>query len=65
VPEDAVEPVEVALVFDQRRARQVVEILDIERRHAFLHRLHQGQIFAQRDRDFGLAQLDKEGKEHG
>ena len=65
VPEDAVEPVEIAFVFDQRCARQVVEILDVEGRHTFLHRLRQSQIFAQRDRDFGLAQLDKKGKEHG
>ena len=45
--ENPVEAVEMALVFDQRSARDEVKILDRERRYAPLHRLHQGQIFAQ------------------
>ena len=45
--ENPIEAVEMALVFNQRSARDKVKILDRERRDAPLHRLHQAQIFAQ------------------
>src|SRR6185437_13925987 len=39
VAEDAVELVEIALVLHQRRAREVIELIDAEPRHPPLHRL--------------------------
>ena len=65
VSEDPVEAVEMALVLDQRGAREEIEILDRKGRDPLLHRLHQGQVFAQRDRDLGRAQLGEEREEHG
>ena len=64
VAEHVVELVEVALVLDQRGARQVVEILDPAFGEVGLHRLHQRQIFLQRHRHPGGFQLMKEGDEH-
>ncbi len=60
MPEDPVETVEVALVLDQSGARQKVELFDLEPGDALLHRLHQGQVFAQRHRNLGRAQFGKE-----
>ena len=62
--EHAVELVEVALVLHQRRARQIVEILDAAAGEVGLHRLHQRQVFAQRHRHAGGFQLMEEGDEH-
>ena len=64
VAEHAVELVEIALVLHQRRARQVVEILDPAVGEILLHRLHQREIFAQRHRHAGRSQLVEEGGEH-
>jgi hypothetical protein len=65
MPEHSIEAIEMALVFDQRGAREKVELLDIEGGDAPLHRLHQGQVFAQRDRHLGPAQLGEKRQEHG
>src|SRR5579875_22792 len=62
--EDAVEAVEMALVLDERGARQKVEALDIVPGDALVHRLQQGQVFAQRYRYPGPPQLEKERDEH-
>ena len=43
VAEDAVEAVEIALVLHQRRARQIVEILDAAAGEVLFHRLHERQ----------------------
>ena len=64
VAEHAVELVEIALVLHQRRARQIVEVLDPAAGEIGVHRLHQRQIFAQRHRHAGGFQLVKEGDEH-
>ena len=63
--EHAVELVEVALVLHQRGARQVIEILDRLLGEVGVERLHQRQIFAQGDRDLGIAQRCEELQEHG
>src|SRR5262245_44716837 len=65
VAEDAVELVEVALVLDQRGAREVVEVLDPAAGEILLHRLHQREIFAQRHWHAGGLELMEEGDEHG
>ena len=62
--EDAIEAVEIALVLHQRRARQIIEFLDAPAGEVLVHRLHERQIFAQRDRHAGLLQLGKEGRKH-
>src|SRR5262249_38324697 len=62
---DAVELVEIALILDQRRARQIVEVLDPATGEVLLHRLHQREIFAQRHRHAGGFELMEEGDEHG
>ena len=64
VAEHAIEVVEIALVLHQRRARQIVEILDAPAGEVLVHRLHQRQIFPQRDRHAGLLQLGKESRKH-
>ena len=64
VAEHAVELVEIALVLHQRGAGEIVELLDPPRREVALHRLHQGEIFAQRHRDAGGFELMEEGDEH-
>ncbi len=65
VTKDPVEPVEMALVLDECGAREKVEFLNVEGGHTFLHRLHQRQVLAQRNRDLRLAQLDEKREEHG
>jgi hypothetical protein len=62
--EHAVELVEVALVLDQRGARQIVEVLDPPAGEIGIHRLHQGQVFAQRHRDAGGFQLMEKRDQH-
>src|SRR6185312_11992990 len=62
--ERAVELVEIALVLHQRRARQIVEVLDAARREVGLHRLYQRQVLTQGHRQAGGFQLGEEGDEH-
>ena len=64
VAEHAVELVEVALVLHQHGAREVIEILHAPAREIGVHRLHQGQVFAQRHRHAGGFELMEEGDEH-
>ena len=63
--EDAVELVEIALVLDQRGAREMIEILHSEAGQTRIHRLHQGQIFLESDRDPGGLELMEEGRNMG
>src|SRR6266571_4212264 len=63
--ESAVELVEILLVLDQSRARQVVELVDRGRDDVFLHRLEQRQPLHDRDRDLVVLELDEEAGEHG
>src|SRR5262249_33393914 len=65
VAEDTVEFVEVAFVLHQRRAREIVEVLDPTAGEVLLHRLHQREIFAQGHRHAGGFELVEEGDEHG
>ena len=65
VTEDAVELVEIALVLDQRRPRQIIEVLDPAAGEVLLHRLHQREILAQRYRHAGGFELVEERDEHG
>ena len=53
--EDAIEFVEVALVFHQGRAGEIIEFVDAIGGDIALHRLHQGQEFLERDRQFRVA----------
>ena len=55
--EDPVELVEVALVLNEGRAGQIVEVIDVEADDLLIHRFHQHQVFAQRHRHLGVAQL--------
>ena len=64
VAEDPVEAVEIAFVLHQRRAGEIVEILDAPAGEVLVHRLHQREIFAQRHRDARLLQLVKESRKH-
>jgi hypothetical protein len=64
VAEDAIELVEIALVLDQRGARQIVEVLDPAAGEVLLHRLHQREIFTQRHRHTGRFQLVEEANKH-
>ncbi len=64
VPEHPVELVEVALVLHQRRAREVVEILDVRRDRVLLQRLDQHEIFLEGDRHVRRAQFGEEALEH-
>jgi hypothetical protein len=65
VAENPIELVEVALVLHQRGARQIVEALDLAGGQILRHRLHQGEVFAQRHRHAGRSQFLEEGHEHG
>src|SRR5262249_10239812 len=65
VAEDAVELVEIAFVLHQRRAREIIEVLDPAAGAVLLHRLHQREIFAQGPRHAGGFELVEEGNEHG
>jgi hypothetical protein len=64
VSEHAVELVEIALVLHQRRAREIVEILDPPVGQILLHRLHEREVFAQRHRQAGPFELMEESGEH-
>src|SRR4029077_8563274 len=64
VAEHAIELVEVALVFHQRRARQVIKILHPARGQVGVHGLHQREIFAQRHRNAGAFEFGEECNEH-
>jgi hypothetical protein len=63
--EDDVEFVEIALVLDQQRARQAVEVIDRLVRQIGLQRAHQIEIFARRHGNMGLPQRGEEREEHG
>ena len=63
--EDAVEFVEIALVLHQRRARQIIELIDLHIDHVMRQRIHQREIFLQRHRDARGAKLVEELEEHG
>ena len=63
--EHTVELVEIALVLHQRGARQIIEILHAAGGQVGLHRLHQRQILAQRDRHAGGFEFLEKGDEHG
>ena len=62
--EHTVEAIEMALVLDQRQARQVVEILGREKGHALPQPLQQHQQLGQRDRNTRGAQRQEEFNEH-
>ncbi len=64
VAEHAIELVEIALVLHQRGAGEIVKILDPARRQILVHRLHQRQVFAQRDRHAGAFEFGEKGDEH-
>jgi hypothetical protein len=63
--EDAVEFVQVALIFHKCGSRQIIEILDPLAGQGFVHGLHEREIFTQRNRNAGRLKLMKEGYEHG
>src|SRR5271170_4641192 len=56
--------VKIALVLDEQRSRQMVEILDRLFGQVALHRLHQRQIFARGDRNMGDPQRGEEREKH-
>src|SRR5712692_11207086 len=62
--EGAVELVEVRLVLHQRRARQVVELLDRLADDPHPHRLEQRQVLLDGDRKFVRLQLEEEIDQH-
>ncbi len=64
MPEDAIELVEIALVLHQRGARQIIEVLHPARGEVGVHRLHQGEVFAQSDRHAGPLERMEETHEH-
>ena len=64
VAEHAVEAVEMPFVLDQRGACQEIETISVKGGDASMHRLHQRQVFAQRDRHLGSTQLGEEREEH-
>ena len=64
VSEDLIEAIEIALVFHERGAREIIEILDAVAGDAGADGFEQRQVLFQRDRDFGGAELGEEGFEH-
>ncbi|MEY9534080.1 hypothetical protein AB7M37_003879 [Sinorhizobium fredii] len=62
--EDPVEAVEVALVLDERRARQEIEGFNVEGGDPLLHSLDQRQELPERHRDLLGLQFEEEGDEH-
>ena len=65
VPEHPVEFVEIALVLHERRAREVIELVDLHLNHAVIQPIHQREIFLQGDGHLGRAKLIEELQEHG
>jgi hypothetical protein len=64
MPEHLIEAIEMPLVFDQRGAREKIELFEIKGGNAPFHRLHQGQVLAQRNRHLGLTQFREKREEH-
>jgi hypothetical protein len=64
VAEHAIELVNIALVFHQGGARQIVEVVDAARRQIGVHGFQQRQIFAQGHRYAGCFELLEETDEH-
>ena len=64
VGKDLVEAIEVALVFHERRPREIVEILDAIADDVGADSLKQRQVLFQRHRHFGRAKLGEERLEH-
>src|SRR4051812_21511230 len=62
--EHAIELVQVALVLHQRGAREIIEVLDAAAGEVLVHRLHQREVLAQRDRDACGFQRGEELHEH-
>ena len=62
--EDDIEPVEIALVLDQERARKPIELVDRLLREVALQRAHQVEILARGDRHVRLAQIGEESQKH-
>ena len=65
VAEHLVELVDIALILHQGGARQVIKVSHLHIDDLFVHRLHQHQVFLQRDRHFGFTQFIEEVEEHG
>ena len=63
--ENLVEFVEIALILDQRGARQIIKIFDLRANHIIVQRFQQRQIFAQGNRHIGAFQLMEKIDEHG
>ena len=55
--EHLVEFIDIALVFDQCRAGEIIEFLDIHIDDALIHGVHQGQVFLECHRNLGGAKL--------
>ena len=64
VPEDLVKTIEMALVLHQRGAREVVEIFNAPVGEVSRQRLHQRQVFPERDGYLCSLELVKECREH-
>ncbi len=62
--EDPIEPVEMGLVLHQDGAGEEVELLHALVGEVALHRLEQGEVFAQGHRHAGLAQAREELQQH-
>ena len=63
--EHAVERIEVAFMFDQARARQVIEALETRVVKAFLDRLHEREPFLRTHWNAGIAKTVEQLEEHG
>ena len=63
--EDDVEPVEIALVLDQERAREAIEFVDRHLSEIAFERPHEVEIFARRRRHVRLTQIGEKLEEHG
>src|SRR5262249_46667216 len=64
VRKHTIEFVEVALILHQGGTREIIEVLDSARGKIRLHRLHQREVLAQRDRHARRLQLMAEGHKH-
>ena len=61
----AIESIEVALVFHQARARQVIELFRTSIGELGLQSFQQCQKFRDRDWNARIAQFEEEGNQHG
>ena len=64
VREDDIEPVEVALVLDQQRARKPIKLVDRPLGEIAFQRPHEIEILARSDRYVRLAQIGEESQKH-